>query len=30
MHGARIAISLTIEKDASYHDLTRTAGVRKG
>jgi hypothetical protein len=29
IHGARIAISLTVEKDASYHNLTRTAEVRK-
>jgi hypothetical protein len=29
-HGARIALSLTIEKEAAYHNVTRTAEVRKG
>ncbi len=30
MDGARIALSLTVERDAAYHNLTRTAEVRKG
>ena len=30
VNGARIAISLTVEKDAAYHNLARTAEVRKG